>query len=1351
MEQISKLNNLVVKTSNIRGNITKPLNKHSLYMLMLPSLHDVITEINMFTNEPTKFNIFNTAGAYHPNKMNIYIDTKARDMLRSYFTEFSMSIKESCEDISIVKNKLEDYKGYNIFYSLHKLFETATKTDKKNKTEILYDLISQELKRIGPEYTEKYVLFNLDRFREYDNSDIKQDSGKENCLLLQFLYMLKFRLAFMQDMLKDFIVVFYSQTGIFKFDINQYEVDDIISLLIPIKRIYEEKKVNVNDQEESMKLKIANKMIDNLGEAEQLELADDILAVQSSDEELKMIIDKIKEHQQSNKRKLSVNEVRQLKKMSDITVTEEGKKVSKSILEYLRESPEVKYELKSTNIPIQSYSGMDTNRFINFNKDYEKKIKPYHILQIGRHFSNTDTPLYVTSIKKKDTSDIHNEVETYSFVFRDEDLNKSFTTTVDVPKIINGNRVKINGSEKSIDYQQFPHPIVKINEQVMITTNYNKMFIEKLYGKGSSPISNRYMRLFSKMSQDKEHKKFITFGSVQASNFAADKLTLSILELSSSVIRITDVENVIEKTVDQFNKDNIFITFSIKDMVKVFGQGIMDEVDTIPIGVYRGDLIKLDLKEDLISCDGVRGGEPISIFDMLLEIDSTMNLKLAENLEGISTLTKISGAYGKMLGSWVPIIHVLLYTEGLFTIMDHRKTRYRLLREDEMNKRFDKFKYMKIKFKDGALVIDITRSKEAILYYPLTTIDFSEYMIADLENKENMANVLVDFSGGKVNYPLYIMNFRNLLIDPITEDVLKRLDQPTTFMGVMLYAVDLLASSIKMNEFGLENSRIRCAEAIQGVLYKEIATAFEEYTAKKKRGSTRIDMSISKTAVTSAIMQLPNVGEYSELNPFQQVSKERGISSKGHVGKNESRAYTWKTRLFDESYFGVISMPSAYGASIGIVKQLAIDPLITDHMGFVKVTKDKEEMEKLKNSHIMSCSEGMTVGSVNRNDPPRDAMDLSQKNHIVSIAQPSINYTTNSFDRLLPHLATDFCKMATQAGEVVSMTDDYMTVKFTDGTKETYKFNYIAKNSAKGKYVRNDMITELTVGKKFKAGSPICWNPLYFKYSAFDDCLVGMTGVMANVFLITSSGDYEDAVIIRKGFAEKMKTKVVKRKAIKLSKYDKILSYAAPDEIVLSEDKLIVFNKNTEEDALLNNFLDSMDSVSVLSKNEVKAKVSGKITSIRVYYACEETELNTTIKKMVNDLKKYYMVKEKNLLVGASGENMRKYTEIPVRVSSGAKFNGEKVEKDEVLIEYYYTYYDHMSSGDKLSIFTALKGITCKIEDDDKMPVGSESGRVCDIMMSPYGPGARKVFGVYSEGGTNNIMEHLTELAKKLK
>jgi hypothetical protein len=126
-------------------------------------------------------------------------------------------------------------------------------------------------------------------------------------------------------------------------------------------------------------------------------------------------------------------------------------------------------------------------------------------------------------------------------------------------------------------------------------------------------------------------------------------------------------------------------------------------------------------------------------------------------------------------------------------------------------------------------------------------------------------------------------------------------------------------------------------------------------------------------------------------------------------------------------------------------------------------------------------------------------------------------------------------------------------------------------------------------------------------------------------------------------------------------------------------------------------------------------------------------------------------VQEEAVLIESTDSfQKREHTDLPQEVTAPHKLNGDTIEKDELLIEYFIEYYDFTGRGDKGSQTTALKGIVAQVRPDHLMPIGVLSGRRYDVISSQYSPGARKTFDVNMDMLANAFMAKETDDARAL-
>ena len=90
--------------------------------------------------------------------------------------------------------------------------------------------------------------------------------------------------------------------------------------------------------------------------------------------------------------------------------------------------------------------------------------------------------------------------------------------------------------------------------------------------------------------------------------------------------------------------------------------------------------------------------------------------------------------------------------------------------------------------------------------------------------------------------------------------------------------------------------------------------------------------------------------------------------------------------------------------------------------------------------------------------------------------------------------------------------------------------------------------------------------------------------------------------------------------------------------------------------------------------------------------------------------------------------------------------NGDLVNKGEILIEFFIEVNQNFSSGDKITIGnTALKGVGSKILTDDQAPIGVETGKKYDLILSTYGPLSRMIYSSFLVGPLTAAMQKINE------
>ena len=133
------------------------------------------------------------------------------------------------------------------------------------------------------------------------------------------------------------------------------------------------------------------------------------------------------------------------------------------------------------------------SKFVNFDNDYVEKKLNDHIDNAVASLSKADYPIFITGSEVIDSSNVMNIQQTRIYYLEDAKGNK-MTLKFDVPVIIDGKYVFINGSKKIIGHQFVLKPLVKTSPDVVqLVTWYNKVFI---YRKGQEDTATNKLRVY---------------------------------------------------------------------------------------------------------------------------------------------------------------------------------------------------------------------------------------------------------------------------------------------------------------------------------------------------------------------------------------------------------------------------------------------------------------------------------------------------------------------------------------------------------------------------------------------------------------------------------------------------------------------------------------------------------------------------------------------------------------------------------------------------------------------------------------------------------------------------------------
>ena len=386
-------------------------------------------------------------------------------------------------------------------------------------------------------------------------------------------------------------------------------------------------------------------------------------------------------------------------------------------------------------------------------------------------------------------------------------------------------------------------------------------------------------------------------------------------------------------------------------------------------------------------------------------------------------------------------------------------------------------------------------------------------------------------------------------------------------------------------------------------------------------------------------------------------------------------------------------------------------------------------------------------------DPSRVAFTSIQTKHVGGMTNSSLPIVRTGVEKNIQYQTSDvFAKLAKTDG-VISSIDEIekkIYVTYKDGTKETVDYkNLMIKNS--DAFNQAEYTCFVKVGQKVKSKDILVGDTRFFKRDPisneviYTQCINGLFGI--------SEGSYteDDSSLLCSTFANKMIMDFTKRKQISLKANDTLIEYKKVGDKVELGDPLIIFDESgtfeedqsDEEDSMYKMLFDSLDK-DVLSKmihQTPKAPISGVISDIKVYWTVPVSNLSKTLAKFVRE----YIAKiNKEIVEEEAFTNKPSEKRICVNVTkiqnSNGRLNGCEVDPDGgVVIEYYISNADTMSTGDKVSLNSALKTVTSQIIPRDLEPY-TESGKRIDGIFSLVSVDARMINSVWYTGWLGKII-----------
>lgn len=846
--------------------------------------------------------------------------------------------------------------------------------------------------------------------------------------------------------------------------------------------------------------------------------------------------------------------------------------------------------------------------------------------------------IIITGLKRETKEDASGKLNVYSI------QTKPFkgdigTFKIEVPVVNPDGTMRMGGVDYRMNKQRGEQPIVKLGDStVALTSAMSKLFVQRGVRKANSYPEWLYANILNL----KEHN-FLT--EVKVGNVANLDYELTIPDTYAILaMRFKSFTFKTFKFAFDYDKRATLATEPLKSIEK---SGIL--VGTVPKGYL--------LIDETNNFYTLIGGEET----------------LLGSLEDILGLDKskvpVEYAEAKIKGKIVPIGVLLAYWMGLEPLMRYLDIKWD---EYEGGKRIVGKEGIVLRFKDMKINTKPTTKLQELLIGGFT------YFKAHLKevNFEDMANPrtyqhLFSNRGIGVGQYTHFGRIERMWIDPITEDLLEGMGEPTDIRNLFIRAVDLLTNKQRIEEHDGAYKINKGYSRINDIVYKELMLGLTEFSRGSKTAKRKF--SINPKAVRMAIAMDAGVSPVAEANPTQVIGEQERITYSGAGGRS-NQSMVGRHRKFHKNDLGVISEGFTDNGKAGTILYYTANPAIQGIYGQSGKGNPVEPGNLLSNTTVINPF-------ALKDDPKRSNFARIQLDAWANVIGQTILPCRTGAELTMAHkVGKKFALATTEAGVIKDVSEQGVIIEYTSGKEDRIKLGRSYGANA-GKTIPHNMVTDRKKGYKFFAGEILAWNPYFFTRDWIEDKQVALLqGVPSFIVLRETQLVHEDGSTQSAKFAAKLQSRVTHIRDLLINYDDNVrINVKVGDDIEVNDSLGIILPVGVE-------LTDDVTSLDYQSTTSPKAKYEGKVERVEVLYCGDLTDVSTSVKSIITKGDK-------------ARKELAEYTgEFPKGVLNDPTYIGTNyVGRNTALVRIYITGVEDFESGDKMGYMHALKTVSSKI------------------------------------------------------
>ena len=600
-------------------------------------------------------------------------------------------------------------------------------------------------------------------------------------------------------------------------------------------------------------------------------------------------------------------------------------------------------------------------------------------------------------INKVDEDKTHTEMDrltTYRLNLSDLD-GKTHHVKFTVPDVDANGKMKISGVDYQLTRQIANIPICKISpSRVNLSSYYNKIIVERVQSKRYSYEQDTYKLIMSLRAK----------GLLTAVLGSAPAPTESVAYDYSAIGK-----NFVEVKVNDYT----FHFHGNHAPLELLAGRTLKDIQTLQstygafVGTGPNDSVLFWNKDNQIHLykdDNVEQSWKSFhrfLFDMFGE-------------QGIPERTPLEWTQANIINQTIPLVYILATRFGLKPVLEMINLDYNFYPKGmSYNLNIDD---IDVKLADGTIVFNRYPLTRSMIAAGLTWTSLKDFRFNDLNIPDTYTKVFQQ-KGMSIGVLKGLSGFFDFFVDPITESVLEKMNEPITFHGLLLRANVLLIDYHAEESSSVKLHRFRLYERFNGIVYNEIYRSLANH---RNNPSSKKSFSINPEAVFQKIVQDATISQEEVINPVHEVKQRANFTFTGSGGRT-ANGFVLRDRIYPKDGLGIISDAVPDSGKVGITAYLSASPNIDDVHGIPKAYKEGDVLEP---PQILSIGSMVMPGGTTDDGKRNSYLSIQISHYVPNHDDGETLAVRTGYDAVLPHLSSDVFAISAEDDGVVESVDD---------------------------------------------------------------------------------------------------------------------------------------------------------------------------------------------------------------------------------------------------------------------------------------------------------------------------------------